>query len=217
MLTSLTAQRARDVIHGRLVQGHIVDDDRPSPPGSTISSRRTRPPSVTDTPDPMTASFVSTASSSLHQLAALEHALGGTADAADSSEEEEEDLKNPDVETMVTLVGNVRDRPVLLVDDMIDKSSSWIAAAETVVKKGGATRVYCMATHGLLGAESLREMNDCECIGHILVTNAFPIPPSKAAQSPNKLVVIGIENLLAEAIRRNHHGESISQLFLHDA
>lgn len=161
----------------------------------------------------MMASFVST-TSSIHQHHS-EHALGGTVDAAASSEEEEEDLKNPDIETMVTLVGNVKDRPVFIVDDMIDKSASWIAAAETVMKRGGATKVYCMATHGLFGGDCLEEMYDCECIDKIVVTNAFPIPAYKQAQARDKLVIIGVDTLLAEAIRRNHHGESMSQLFMH--
>jgi ribose-phosphate pyrophosphokinase len=136
-------------------------------------------------------------------------------DVGASSDDEEEDLKNPELETMVTLVGNVKTRPVFLVDDMIDKPGSWIAAAETVVKRGGATKVYCMATHGLFGGDCLKEMNDCECIDKIVVTNAFPIPEHKALQAKDKLVVIPVDNLLSEAIRRNHHGESISQLFMH--
>ena len=160
----------------------------------------------------MIASFMSTASSTRRDH---EHALGGTIDAAASSEEEEEDLKNPEVETMVTLVGNVKGRPVFIVDDMIDKSGSWIMAAETVVKRGGATKVYCMATHGLFGGDCLEEMAQCDCIDKIVVTNAFPISEQKRVQAGDKLVVIGVENLLAEAIRRNHHGESISQLFMH--
>jgi ribose-phosphate pyrophosphokinase len=183
------------------------------------STWRNRPPSdgdVEGVPDHMMASFISTASS-LRQNADGEHAhaLGGTYDAAASSEDEEEDLKNPELETMVTLVGNVKERPVFLVDDMIDKSASWIAAAETVVKRGGATKVYCMATHGLFGGDCLEEMNNCECIDKIVVTNAFPIPEYKQLQARGKLVIIGVDNLLAEAIRRNHHGESISQLFMH--
>jgi ribose-phosphate pyrophosphokinase len=158
----------------------------------------------------MMSSFMSTASHSEHA-----HALGGTIDAAASSEDEEEDLKNPELETMVTLVGNVKDRPVFIVDDMIDKSASWIAAAETVVKRGGATKVYCMATHGLFGVDSLEELVACECITKIVVTNAFPISQEKQAQARDKLVILPVDNLLAEAIRRNHHGESISQLFTH--
>ncbi|KAH9871168.1 hypothetical protein J1614_006744 [Plenodomus biglobosus] len=215
-----TDERAKNVIHGRLVQGHIVDDTHPSPSMSATSNStwRNRPPSEGDDDDiapHMMNSFISTASSSRHRDNEHSHALGGTYDAAASSEDEEEDLKNPQLETMVTLVGNVKDRPVFIVDDMMDKSASWIAAAETVVKRGGATKVYCFATHGLFGGDCLEEMNNCDVIDKIIITNAFPIPDYKRAQAEDKLVVINVDNLLAEAVRRNHHGESMSQLFMH--
>lgn len=215
-----TDERARNVIHGRLVQGHIVDDSHPSPAMSATSHStwRNRPPSEGEDDDiapHMMSSFMSTASSTRNRDTEHSHALGGTYDAAASSEDEEEDLRNPELETMVTLVGNVKNRPVFIVDDMMDKSASWIAAAETVVKRGGATKVYCFATHGIFGGECLEEMNNCEVIDKIIITNAFPIPEHKRAQAGDKLVVIGVDNLLAEAIRRNHHGESMSQLFMH--
>ncbi|KAF2456195.1 phosphoribosyltransferase-like protein [Lineolata rhizophorae] len=240
-----TDERARDVITGRLIQGHIVDEDHPSPAFSAASgpsaapSLRFRSQTATtagttgttattgggggggsddgdpDAPMPehMMSSFVSTASSAMRG-AGGRHALGGSVDAAATSEEEEEELRNPELETTVTLVGNVRDRPVFIVDDMIDKAGSWVAAAETVVKRGGATKVYCFATHGLFGGDCLREMNECECIDGIVVTNSFPVPREKALGCA-KLVVIDVGGLLAEAIRRNHHGESISQLYMH--
>ncbi|CAO2653623.1 Nn.00g030340.m01.CDS01 [Neocucurbitaria sp. VM-36] len=215
-----TDERARNVIHGRLVQGHIVDDTHPSPAMSATSHStwRNRPPSEGDNDDipaHMMSSFISTASSTRNKDTEHSHALGGTYDAAASSEDEEEDLKNPELETMVTLVGNVKDRPVFIVDDMMDKSGSWIAAAETVVKRGGATKVYCFATHGLFGGDCLEEMNNCDVIDKIIITNAFPIPEYKQAQALEKLVIINVDNLLAEAVRRNHHGESMSQLFMH--
>ncbi|KAF2435961.1 phosphoribosyl pyrophosphokinase [Tothia fuscella] len=213
-------QRARDVIHGRLVYGHIVDDDSPSPAFSARSHntyRGTAPASEDDPPDQMMASWMSTASSFRHgdqRHSADQEALGGSADAAATSDEEEEDLKNPDVDTTVTLVGNVRDRPVFIVDDMIDKPGSWIAAAETVVKRGGATKVYCIATHGLFGGDALEEMQECECIEKIITTNSFPLEVEKGITT-NKLIQLDIAPLLSEAIRRNHNGESISQLFMH--
>ena len=164
-------------------------------------------------PPHMLASALS-AASSVRKDRADEHPLGGSIDAAASSEEEEEDLKNPELETTITLVGNVKDRPVFIVDDMIDKSASWIAAAECCIKRGGATQVYCMATHGLLGGDALREMQDCDCIERIIVTNSFPIPDEKQ-HGMAKLTVLDVSPLLAEAIRRNHHGENISQLYMH--
>jgi ribose-phosphate pyrophosphokinase len=144
------------------------------------------------------------------------HSLGGTADATAASDDEEEDLVNPSLEKMITLVGDVRDRTVFILDDMIDKAGSWIAAAETVKKRGGAKNVYCIATHGLFGGDALRDMEECDCIDTVLVTNSFPIPEEKACQS-KKLVVLDLSNLLAECIRRNHYGESISALFTHSS
>jgi ribose-phosphate pyrophosphokinase len=143
------------------------------------------------------------------------HALGGTADAAATSDEEEEGFNNPSLEQMITLVGDVRNRTVFIVDDMIDKSGSWIAAAECVVKRGGAKKVYCIATHGLFGGDALEELQECDCIDTIVVTNSFPISAEKARDA-KKLVILDLSNLLAEAIRRNHYGESISALFTHN-
>lgn len=158
----------------------------------------------------MVSSVFSTTSSVHH---GPDYGLGGSGDAVASSDDEEEKLMDPELESTVTFVGNVKDREVLIVDDMIDKSASWIAAAETVVKKGGATRVYCMATHGLFGGDCLREMEECECIYKVVVTNTFPILGYKAQYS-TKLEVLDVSGLLSEAIRRNHHGESIHQLFV---
>ncbi|KAK3670388.1 ribose-phosphate pyrophosphokinase 1 [Recurvomyces mirabilis] len=211
---------ARDVITGRLIHGHIVDDDVPSPSMSVRSGsinggpngpRGSRSSDEDQLPDAMMHSFMSTTSS---RMQAPANGLGGTGDAAASDEEEEEALKDPGIESTVTLVGNVRDRPVIIIDDIIDKAGSWIAAAETVVKRGGATKVYCMATHGIFGNDSLRELDMCDEIEAIVVTDAFPIP-DELRQQTKKLVVLDVSGLLAEAIRRNHHGESISLLYQH--
>ena len=206
-----TDERARDVITGRLIQGHIVDDDFPSPILSTMSGSTANlvgepnGPAQFDERDFMTSSIISTVSSFQPDP------LGGSFDAA-ASDEEDEGLKNPELEHTITLVGNVNDKIVFIIDDMIDGCSSWIAAAETVVKRGGAKKVYCIATHGLFGGDSLENMEACECIDFILVSNTFPIEPEKIRAS-KKLVVLDLSGLLAEAIRRNHYGESISQLY----
>lgn len=205
-----TDERAREVITGRLIQGHIVDDDYPSPILSTMSgSIGTLPGELLgslqlDDRDPMMSSFMSTAST--------DHPNGGRFDGGDASDEEEEGFKNPELEHTITLVGNVKDRTVIIMDDLIDQSGSWIAAAETVVKKGGAQKVYCVATHGLFGDDSLELMENCQCIDFIVVTNSYPITTDRIKAS-KKLVILDLSNLLAEAIKRNHYGESISQLY----
>lgn len=210
-----TDERAREVITGRLIQGHIVDDDAPSPILSTMSgSVATLPGDVMGQPqldyqDPMTSSFMSTRSTF-----SPDNVLGGSIDATNHSDDEEEGLKDPELEHTITLVGNVKDKTVFIIDDLIDQCGSWIAAAETVVKRGDAKKVYCIATHGLFGDDSLEQMVACKCIDYIVVTNTYPIASSRIRAS-NKLVILDISNLLSEAIRRNHYGESISALFQH--
>ncbi|KAI9901458.1 hypothetical protein N3K66_003275 [Trichothecium roseum] len=193
-------RRAREVTHGRLVHGHIVEDDFDSPNISTAAN------SVHED-DPMTQSHASL-------FAPERQSLGGSGDAGNSSDDEDVALENPQVEHMITLVGDVKKRSVFIVDDMIDKPSSWIAAAETVVKKGQAKKVYCIATHGIFGGDCLEQLQACECIDTIVVTNSFPISEDRARRN-NKLVVLDLSFMLAEAIRRNHFGESLSPLFQH--
>lgn len=194
-------ERASEVTHGRLVQGHIVPDDFPSP--ATSAADTTIPDE-----DPMAQSQASSF------FGPDGHALGGSGDAVESSEDEEEQLKDPKVEHMITLVGDVRNRTVLIIDDMIDKAGSWVAAAETVVKRGFAKKVYCIATHGVFGGDALEQMQRCECIDAIVVTNSYPISEDRA-KNATKLTVLDLSYLLSEAIRRNHYGESISPLFQH--
>jgi ribose-phosphate pyrophosphokinase len=194
-------RRAREVTHGRLVQGHIVEDDFPSP------SRSTTTVSAPDE-DPMAMSHVSSIYVPERQ------SLGGSGEAVVSSDDEDNVFEDPKVEHMITLVGDVKDRPVFVVDDMIDKPGSWVAAAEAVVKRGRAKKVYCIATHGVFGGDCLEQLQACECIDKVVVTNSFPISEEKA-RATNKLVILDLSFMLAEAIRRNHFGESLSPLFQH--
>ena len=154
-------RRAQEVIQGRLVRGHIVEDDEPSPARS-VAEGSSQGDDVTN---------LSQASSF---FAPDRQTLGASAEDATSSEEEDNALQNPESEHMITLVGNVKNRTVFIVDDMIDKPGSWIAAAETVVKKGGAKKVYCIATHGVFGGDCLEQLQACECINTVVVTNSFP-------------------------------------------
>ncbi|KAK4064803.1 uncharacterized protein Triagg1_8990 [Trichoderma aggressivum f. europaeum] len=194
-------RRAQEVIHGRLIQGHIVEDDFPSPGRSTAGNS-------VQGDDPMTMSHASSF------FAPDRQSLAGGANGESSSDEEDNAFEDPRAEHMITLVGDVRNRTVFIVDDMIDKPGSWIAAAETVVKKGLAKKVYCIATHGVFGGDCLEQLQACECIDTIVVTNSFPINEERVRNS-SKLVILDLSFLLSEAIRRNHYGESISPLFQH--
>ena len=158
--------RAQNVITGRLVHGQLVDDDYSSPSSSTSASMG---PAALDTTadgptEMMTTSMFSTSSRVSN---GAEYAPVPGVDGAASSEEEEGDQEKLLPEQLITIVGNVRGKTVFIVDDIIDKARSWIAAAETVVKRGGARQVYCIATHGLFGANSLEELVKCESIDQV--------------------------------------------------
>lgn len=137
------------------------------------------------------------------------YALGGTYDADDSDADDEPASLSQ--EKLITLVGNVKDRSVIILDDMIDRAGSFVAAAEHCRLTCGARKVYVLATHGLFIDECLEELNASPCIDRVVVTNTYPLTEEK--KSCEKLTTIDVAPIFAECIRRDHYGESISVLF----
>ncbi|KAI8391635.1 phosphoribosyltransferase-like protein [Radiomyces spectabilis] len=117
-------------------------------------------------------------------------------------------------ESTITLVGDVKDKIVFLTDDIIDGCQTFLDAAEHLVKKCGADKVYIIATHGVLSGQSIQQIEACDSVYKLVVTNTFPIDEAKKTQC-SKLIMIDISSTLAEAIRRTHNGESVSYLFHH--
>lgn len=171
----------------RVVQGHVVDDDYPE--------------SETDHKD---------AYNHLSKNSIIDSdALGGSYDADNS---DDEDDINHATEKLITLVGDVHGKPAIILDDMIDKPGSFIAAAEHLRRNCGAESVYILGTHGVFNDNCLETLNDCDCIDKIVVTNTYPISKERI-ESNKKLAVIDVSPIFAECIRRDHFGESISVLF----
>ncbi|KAJ0125443.1 ribose-phosphate diphosphokinase [Diaporthe amygdali] len=110
------------------------------------------------------------------------------------------------------LVGDVTNRPCILVDDLADTANT-ITRAAKLLKKEGAGTVYALLTHGILSGDAIERIN-ASSIDKIIVTNSVPQHAHKAACP--KLEVLDVSHVFAEAIRRVHHGESISALFPHD-
>jgi len=107
------------------------------------------------------------------------------------------------------LVGDVKDKVALLVDDMADTCGTLATAAELLLAKS-AKAVYALVTHGVLSGPAIDRINKSELV-ELVVTNS--IPQTERLESCPKLRVINIAHMLSEAIRRTHHGESISSLF----
>ncbi|KAI7870343.1 phosphoribosyl synthetase-associated domain-containing protein [Spinellus fusiger] len=115
-------------------------------------------------------------------------------------------------QSTITLVGDVKGKTVFLTDDIIDGCQSFLDAAEHLMKKCGADKVYIIATHGVLSGDSVEKIQACDSVHRLVVTNSFPIPREKMDKC-RKLVTIDISTTLSEAIRRTHNGESVSYLF----
>ncbi|KAJ3039582.1 Ribose-phosphate pyrophosphokinase 2 [Rhizophlyctis rosea] len=116
-----------------------------------------------------------------------------------------------DIETRLTLVGDVKGKECFIIDDIIDGTNSFLDASSHL-KKCGASKVYTIATHGILSGNALHEIEQCEAVDQVIVTNSYPVADAKRFAS-TKLKVIDVSGVLAEAIRRTHNGESISYLF----
>ncbi|KAL0575181.1 Glutamate 5-kinase [Marasmius crinis-equi] len=112
-------------------------------------------------------------------------------------------------EHMEILVGDVKGKVAILVDDMIDTGKTLTLAAKTLHEKG-ARSVHALISHGLLSETNL-SLIDSLPIEQLVVMNT--IPQTKNKDTCSKLSVIDVSPTIAESIRRMHNGESISLLF----
>ncbi|KAI5956606.1 hypothetical protein KGF54_001081 [Candida jiufengensis] len=181
----------------RIVQGHVVDDDYQCKEECKINNKDS-------------SCLVDTNGSHLTKPNIIDSdVLGGSYDVANSDDEDEPLIE----EKLITLVGDVKDKVAIILDDMIDKPNSFIAAAEHLRLNCGAKAVYVVGTHGVFNDSCLEALTESKCIDKIVVTNTYPIPKEQIEANLNKLVVIDVSPIFAECIRRDHFGESISVLF----
>jgi len=116
--------------------------------------------------------------------------------------------KANEVSRMV-LVGDVKGKTAILVDDMADTCGT-ICLAASQLKEHGADAVYAFVTHGILSGRALQTVQ-ASPLQKLFVTNTIPQCANRA--QCDKIEVIDIANVLGEVIRRSHYGESVSQLF----
>lgn len=107
------------------------------------------------------------------------------------------------------LVGDIANRVAILVDDLADTSNT-ITRAAKLLKKEGATQVYALLTHGVLSGDAIARIN-ASALDRVIVTNS--VPQEEHRRLCPKLEVLDIGTVFAEAIRRTHHGESLSVIF----
>jgi ribose-phosphate pyrophosphokinase len=109
------------------------------------------------------------------------------------------------------IIGDVKDKTVLMIDDMIATGGT-VAKACEIVKKHGAKRIIVAATHGVLCGPAVERLSKAP-IDSVALTDTLPLGEEMHRQLPN-LTVLSVSELLGEAIRRIHRNESVSSLFM---
>jgi ribose-phosphate pyrophosphokinase len=116
---------------------------------------------------------------------------------------------SPERAEVMHILGEVEDRNVIIVDDLIATGSSLIEAVETL-KKAGAKSIVAAISHGVLSGPALERIDKCKDLEKLLITDSIPLDEQK--KHP-RIEVLSVANLLGEAIKRIHHEESVSSLF----
>ena len=106
------------------------------------------------------------------------------------------------------LVGDVKGRTCLLVDDMIDTAGTIVAAARAL-KENGAGRVIVAATHAIFSAPAVERLSS-DAVDEVVVTNTLPISEDKRFE---KLTVLSVAPLIARAIEAVFSDDSVSSIF----
>lgn len=112
------------------------------------------------------------------------------------------------VAEVMQVVGEVRDRNCIIVDDMIDTAGTLVSVVNAL-KEHGAADIYAAATHALLSGPAVERLSSAP-VTEVVVTNTLQVPENKRF---DKLRVLSIAELLARAVRYTHSNESVSQLF----
>ncbi|MDD2521776.1 MAG: ribose-phosphate diphosphokinase [Anaerolineaceae bacterium] len=118
---------------------------------------------------------------------------------------------NEDHTEALNLIGDVRDRDVLIIDDEIDTGGS-ICEAVTEAKANGARDVYVVFIHPVLSSNAAERLAALP-VKHFTTTNTIPMPDDKLMLFGNRLTILSIGPLLGEVIKRANEGTSVGAMF----
>ena len=116
----------------------------------------------------------------------------------------------PNVSEIMNIVGDVKGKKAVIVDDIIDTAGTLANAAHAIINAGAAS-VSATASHAVFSGKAIQRITDSP-LQHVVVTNTIPL--SEQGQACQKVRVKSVGRLLGEAIKRIHHGDSISSLFV---
>jgi len=116
---------------------------------------------------------------------------------------------SPEKTEVMHILGTVKGKTAIVVDDIIATAGSLVEAAGVLEKKG-VKAVYATVSHGILSGPALERIRSCKAIKEVVITDSIPF---KKKKNNPKIKIVSVASLLADAIHRIHKEESISCLF----
>jgi ribose-phosphate pyrophosphokinase len=117
--------------------------------------------------------------------------------------------EGPNIAVVMRLIGDVRGRDAVVIDDMIDTAGTLVQAVGAIEREG-ARRILACGVHPVLSGPAIDRIT-ASPIEETIVTNTIPVPPEKRSA---RVTVLTVAPLLGEAIHRIHNEESVSTLFV---
>jgi ribose-phosphate pyrophosphokinase len=115
-----------------------------------------------------------------------------------------------DVTEVMNLIGDVKGRNALIVDDIIDTAGTLVKTADALIREG-ATNVYAACTHAIFSGPAVERIEKSQ-LKEVVATDSVPV--SEACRQLKKVKILSVANLLARGIRSIHEETSISELFM---
>jgi ribose-phosphate pyrophosphokinase len=117
-------------------------------------------------------------------------------------------IGNLDRAELMNVIGEVRGKRAIIVDDEIDTAGTLIEIVRALEREG-VDEIYACATHGVLSDPSVERIRDSSLL-EVVLTDTVPLP---AAKRLGKITTLSVAPLIGEAIKRIHRGESVGALF----
>ncbi len=113
----------------------------------------------------------------------------------------------PNIARVYNVIGEVKNRNVVILDDMVDTGGTLVESVNAIKEKG-AKKIYSACTHGVLSGQAVEQIKTSQ-LEELIITNTIPVND----KSSQKIVVLSVAELFGEAIRRINQGSSVSSLF----
>lgn len=111
----------------------------------------------------------------------------------------------------LTIIGDVRGRDVIIVDDEVDTGGSILEAMQ-IARENGARDIYLAFVHPIFSSDAAKRIADLD-VKEIITTDTVPIPPESCALFEGRLKILSVAPMLGEVILRAHEGRSVGEMF----